>query len=59
MEATQKMIDVLQLKLKHLKKHNEHINYLAKNRINQTFFTGKCVECEKYDNELQHLLKNK
>ena len=58
MEKTQKMIDILQKKLEHIKKINSHIKYLAENKVNQTFFTGKCSECEKYDNEILELLKN-
>ena len=58
MEKTQKMIEILQKKLDHIKSVNNHIKYLAENKINETFITGKCLECENYDNEIRELLNN-
>ena len=53
----QNIQDLIYKKEEHIKKQTEWISYLANNKINQTFITGKCSICEKYDNEINENIK--
>lgn len=51
-----KIRELLNKKEEHITKHNNYVQYLAENRINKTFISGKCEFCEKIDNEIIKIL---
>lgn len=53
----QNIQDLILKKEEHIKKQNDWISYLANNKINKTFITGKCSICEKYNKEIDENIK--
>lgn len=58
MNNTQKILEIIKKKEEHLKNKRNYITNLALNKINHTFITGKCLECERLDNELKKYINN-
>jgi len=57
MNNIQNIQDLISKKDEHIKKQTEWIRYLANNKINQTFITGKCSICKKYNDEINENIK--